>query len=251
MLQLDASAAADAIIRLLSDRSYWQQQSDLTYQSFLAYERQDFCTPWAALFRDLEEGACPDLPAPDPDEDQLLYQITRFHDQGMGVCMNRTRQLNARIGRLEAHLNVVRDNSIRGWAAKSACDVEIDHLKARMETLRDNSVRGWAAKSACDVEIDHLKAQMETLRDSSARGWAAKSACDAEIRQLKAQVKSLQADKSARDAEIAALKAECQKIHGHRQRLQEKLRRLRASSSYRLGRILTWPIRKLRKLLGR
>ncbi|MCD7880274.1 MAG: glycosyltransferase [Clostridiales bacterium] len=225
--QLDASAAADAIVRLLTDRDYWQQQSDLTYNSFPAYEQQDFYAPWAALFRDLEEGVCPDVPGPDPSEDQLLYQITRFHDQGMSISANQVNRVKADISHLNGRMNVIRDQRDRRdqkiarlTSEVTARDIEIGHLNGRMNVIRDQRdrrdqkiARLTSEVTARDIEIGHLNGRMNVIRDQRDR----------------------------RDQKIARLTAEVSA-------LKKQQKKLRCSRSYRLGRALTAPLRAMRRL---
>ncbi|MCD8382708.1 MAG: glycosyltransferase [Clostridiales bacterium] len=181
--QLDAEAAADAIIRLLTDRDYWQQQSDLTYNSFLDYEQQDFYAPWAALFQDLEEGACPDTPDPDPGEELLLYQILRFHDQGMGGSIDQINKLNAKLQKPYAEKSEINRKLQITYGEKFDRGVQIKELNAQLKTARKARTDLKKRLSQTKKELKAAKKQNAAIRRS--RSYRLGRALTAPVRVLR------------------------------------------------------------------
>ena len=106
--QLDAEAAAEAIVRLVNDPEEWQRRSDAIYDSAQRYEEMDITAYWIALIESLEQGTLPDEPRFDRQTEILLDQIDAFHDRGMSGLM-RDRDCEAQKARnLEGELNSIK-----------------------------------------------------------------------------------------------------------------------------------------------
>ncbi len=106
--QLDAEAAAEAIVRLVNDPEEWQRRSDAIYDSAQRYEEMDITAYWIALIESLEQGTLSDEPRFDRQTEILLDQIDAFHDRGMSGLM-RDRDCEAQKARnLEGELNSIK-----------------------------------------------------------------------------------------------------------------------------------------------
>ena len=106
--QLDAEAAAEAIVRLVNDPEEWQRRSDAIYNSALRYEETDITAYWTSLIESLEKGTLPDEPRFDRQTEIFLDQIDAFHDKGVSGLM-RDRDCEAQKARnLEGELNSIK-----------------------------------------------------------------------------------------------------------------------------------------------
>ena len=103
--QLDAEAAAEAIVRLVNDPEEWQRRSDAIYNSALRYEETDITAYWTSLIESLEKGTLPDEPRFDRQTEILLDQIDAFHDKVVsGLTQDRDREAR----NLEGELNSIK-----------------------------------------------------------------------------------------------------------------------------------------------
>ena len=94
--QLDAEAAAEAIVRIVNDPAEWQRRSDAIYNSALRYEETDITAYWVSLLESLEKSTLPDEPRLDRETEILLDQIDAFHDSAVsGLKQERDEELNS------------------------------------------------------------------------------------------------------------------------------------------------------------
>ena len=103
--QRDASAAAEAIVRIVNDPEEWQRRSDAIYNSALRYEKTDITAYWMALIESLEKGTFPDKPRFDRDTEILLDQIDEFHDNAVRDLTQQRDQERKKVKNLERKLN--------------------------------------------------------------------------------------------------------------------------------------------------
>ena len=102
--QRDASAAAEAIVRIVNDPEEWQRRSDAIYNSALRYEKTDITAYWTSLIESLEKGTFPDKPRFDRDTEILLDQIDEFHDNAVSSLMQQRDRERERAKNLERKL---------------------------------------------------------------------------------------------------------------------------------------------------
>ena len=81
--QLDAEAAAEAIVDLVNNPVEWQRRSDAIYESALRYEKTDIAAYWTSLMDGLEKGSLPASPRFDEKTDALLDLIDWFRDDAL------------------------------------------------------------------------------------------------------------------------------------------------------------------------
>ena len=94
--QLDAEAAAEAIVRIIDDPAEWQRRSDAIYNSARRYEETDITAYWVSLLESLEKSTLPDEPRLDRETEILLDQIDAFHDSAVsGLKQERDEELNS------------------------------------------------------------------------------------------------------------------------------------------------------------
>ena len=94
--QLDAEAAAAAIVRIVNDPAEWQRRSDAIYNSALRYEETDITAYWVSLLESLEKSTLPDKPRLDRETEILLDQIDAFHDSAVSeLKQERDGELNS------------------------------------------------------------------------------------------------------------------------------------------------------------
>ena len=95
--QLDAEAAAEAIVKLVNDPDEWQRRSDAIYDSACRYEEMDITTCWTSLIESLEKGVMPNALRFDRRIEVLLNEIDDFRDSAL--------KLSARDERDKSQLN--------------------------------------------------------------------------------------------------------------------------------------------------
>ena len=103
--QLDASAAAEAIVRIVNDPEEWRRRGDAIYNSALRYEETDITAYWTSLIESLEKGTLPDEPRFDRQTEILLDQIDAFHDK---VVSGLTRDRDREARNLKGELNSIK-----------------------------------------------------------------------------------------------------------------------------------------------
>ncbi len=69
-----------------------------------------------------------------------------------------------------------------------------------------------------------------------------------ELDQTRDKARTLQKDLDGKTEEVRQLKAELKKAAAEKEKERAKLAKIKRSSSYKLGRLLTWPFRKLRSI---
>ena len=99
--QGDTAGAAREILRLVNDPELWQERSDATYRSALAYDQKDVVSAWEKAFRDLERGAVPEMPAMEEFTRIFLDQITYFHGVAQGKAVEKIRAKDLELTRLK------------------------------------------------------------------------------------------------------------------------------------------------------
>jgi len=102
--QRDASAAAEAIVRIVNDPEEWQRRSDAIYNSALRFEKTDITAYWTSLIESLEKGTFPDKPRFDRDTEILLDQIDESHDNAVSSLMQQRDRERERAKNLERKL---------------------------------------------------------------------------------------------------------------------------------------------------
>ena len=81
--QLDAEAAAEAIVKLVNDPDEWQRRSDAIYDSACRYEEMDITNYWTSLIESLEKGVMPNSFHFDRRIEVLLNEIDDFRDSAL------------------------------------------------------------------------------------------------------------------------------------------------------------------------
>ncbi len=103
--------------------------------------------------------------------------------------------------------------------------------------LNDKLHEAWAAKSELNRKLQI------TYGEKFDRG--------VQIKELKKQKDELKKQKKALEGQLTALKKENASLKKKNKAQAKKLRSLRRSTSFRIGRVITWPVRKLKGLLAK
>ena len=141
--------AASRIVRLLSDREYWQKQSDAAYASYQAYENLDIEEDWARIFRDLELNTAPEDMEPNPQIKILLERLQCFH----GSLASRTRSLNS-------DLNAKLENT---YVEKSELNAKLEKTYVEKSELNAKLQKTYKEKSERGQIIKEQKSKLDTL----------------------------------------------------------------------------------------
>lgn len=267
--QLDANAAAEAVVRIVNDPAEWQMRSDALYQSALNYEQTDITGYWLSLLSDLEQGRVPEYPEIDSTTKIFLDQLDYFHGIAIRGLVKEKNTHQKRVveleGLLEASLSSEKKAKREAKKAKTAVEQAQEKATEAREreekALADAAEAKAAEQQAIEKEAKARKAEKKAKEaekkareagalavenEGRAREREEKALADAaearaaEQLALEREAKARAAEKKAREAEKKAREAE--------KKLREKLNRIENSRTYRLARLLGKPVRLLKKI---
>ncbi|MCD8367516.1 MAG: glycosyltransferase family 4 protein [Clostridiales bacterium] len=118
-----------------------------------------------------------------------------------------------------------------------------------LNLLNDKLQKTHAEKSELNQKLQKAYAEKTEINRKLQVTYGEKFDRGVQIKELKKQQKELKKDKERLKKELSALKQENADLKKKNKAQAKKLNALRQSSSFRIGRIVTWPVRKLRGLL--
>ncbi len=134
--QLDAAAAAEAVVRIVNDPIEWQARSDALYRSALRYEKKDILAEWLALFSELEHGSEPEYPVPDETTQIMLEQITYFHKAALKSLTDKAAKGQKANELLETQLESAKQEASRASAQNRALQKKLDQAMDKIAALK-------------------------------------------------------------------------------------------------------------------
>ena len=136
--QMDAAAAAEAILKLVCDPSLWQAHSDALFRSAQACGKKDVAEDWQALFSDLEAGRQRGYPEIDITTRVFLDQLSFNHGAAIRSLLNDREKKEKAIEKAEAALQkAVRQNVKLQTQLQTARDKE-SRAKKRLQALESS-----------------------------------------------------------------------------------------------------------------
>ena len=135
--QLDAEAAAEAIVRLVNDPEEWQRRSDSIYNSARRYMETDITGYWMSLIDLLEKGTLPKAHRFDSKTEVLLDQLDDFHDDAVSSLIQQRDQERDNAIRLEAERGAL-ETERRSWEVeRKALEAERRFWEAELYATRN------------------------------------------------------------------------------------------------------------------
>ena len=224
--QLDARAAAEAIVRLVNNPSEWQSHSDSLYRSALAYENRSFVGRWQSMLSDLEQGRIPEAPQLDAMTGLFLDQIGYHHGIALRNLIFERDTRQKRIVELEKALEVAHG------AEKTT--------RANEQKAREAEKKALAGEQEAREAERKARAGEREAREAERKARAGEQeAREAERKAQANEQKAREAEKSARASEQNAREAE--------QKLRKRIQDIESSRAFRLARTLSAPYHELKK----
>lgn len=117
-------------------------------------------------------------------------------------------------------------------------------VETQVPSLQERLKRTYAEKSEINAKLS------QAYKDKSARGVTIKEQ-KAELHKQKATIKEQKASIKEQKAQLKQLRAEKKALQKELKALKAKHNKLKKSLSYRIGRYITWPFRKLKALFSK
>ncbi len=171
--QLDAKAAAEAIVRIVNDPLEWQRRSDALYESALKYEKMDIYANWFEMLSNLEQGIEPKAPTLNEPTRLLLDQIDCFHGIAVRGLVGESKQKQKRNDNLQKqndNLQKQNDNLQKqnGNLQKQNGNLQKqnDNLQKQNDNLQEH-IKKLEKKQQKEAEkVEREKRKNELLRSS-------------------------------------------------------------------------------------
>ena len=249
--QGDIAAAADAIVDIFNDEALHRRlslESRASYEHFAAYDQWE---SYSRLFKALDGDV--DLPQGDVGRESakiVVGTLLEHVDSAMGRVLGKSAETASLLGEaqkksddLEASVNLRTKEVVARDQLIAAKDKRIDDLETRVRKWTHETTLRNQLIAAKDKRIDDLETRVRKWTHETTLRNQLITAKDARIDDLENRIKLRTKEVVERSQLITAKDA----------RIDEYVRQLsdlRNSWAYRLGRMLTWPARKLRSLIG-
>ncbi|MCD8334987.1 MAG: glycosyltransferase, partial [Clostridiales bacterium] len=172
-----------------------------------------------------------------------LYTFQMLVSNGVRESQ-RTKELNEKLRKINAEKSELNQKLRKTNAEKSELNQKLQKTYAEKSELNQKLQKTYDEKHDRGVQIRRLTKKNEELQEKLKKTYDEKYDRGVQIRQLNKDV-------AARNKEIAALKQEVAALRKKNKAQEKKLNKLRRSASFRIGRVLTWPVRKTRALIKR
>ena len=157
--QLDAEAAAEAIVRLVNDPEEWQRRSDSIYNSARRYMETDITGYWMSLIDLLEKGTLPKAPRFDSKTEVLLDQLDDFHDDAVSSLIQQRDQERDNAIRLEAERRSWETQREAWKAERASLETAYRSLEADLRSLQTD-------RGALEADREFWKSELYATRDT-------------------------------------------------------------------------------------
>ena len=114
--------------------------------------------------------------------------------------------------------------------AHSGCDL-IDLFRAHANTLSDRLKTAWDNYGAAKEKLTKAWADRDVLREKLNNAWETNKVNKSRLQSVNDEIKELKTKLKKREASL--------------KKREREIRSLKSSASYRAGRLLTWPVRKV------
>ncbi len=132
-----------------------------------------------------------------------------------------------------------------------ALNAKLRKAYAEKSEINRKLQNAWAEKSELNRKLQKTYAEKSEINRKLQITYGEKFDRGVQIKELKQQQKELKKGEDKLKKQLAALKKENAALKKENKAQAKKMRALRRSASFRIGRVITWPVRKLRGLFAK